>query len=186
MNTLKKTLLAASLFAIAGAANAMPITGTILSQGFVTTDTGALSSATVFTFTSPVSVTSDGSFAALNGGSVTYSILTTPAVGSTAGFTAVSPLWNTTVSSTNYSFKLTGLSNNSWSGITRSINGSGLFTIGSNTGSGTWNFSSQNPGLGNPATFSFSVAQSPEPAVALLLGAGLIGFGFARKARKAA
>ena len=50
--------------------------------------------------------------------------------------------------------------------------------------SGTWTFNA-NKSTGK-TTFAFSSTTAPEPGVALLLAAGLIGIGAARRARKAA
>ena len=70
---------------------------------------------------------------------------------------------------------------------------SGLGTIvgnGFDPTPGSWSFSTQNPGAGNPAVFSFSGATGAPPGgpgvpdggvTALLLGSVLLGFGAIRR-----
>lgn len=182
MKKLNKILLAISLFALSGIASAAIITGSIQFDGGYTTDTGDKNTATVFTFLNPIDVTAaSGSFAALSGGTVTYGVLDINAI-------PVSPLWSATVASVDYSFDLNNIVDDvisvfSGGATTRTIFGTGTFTIGADTQYGDWLFTTQ--GGGSNGTFSFSASQVPEPGIALLLGVGLIGFSVARKLRRA-
>jgi len=170
-------LLATSLLALSGVASALPITGTLEFDGGFTTDTGSAKTATVFTFLNPIDVTAATStFAPLDGGTVWYNALNINAI-------PASPLWTATVAGVSYSYDLTSITLDEWAFNTfRLIKGYGVFTVGTETQSGSWVFSSQ--GAGSGGTFSFSASQVPEPGVALLLGMGLIGFGVSRKLRK--
>ncbi len=170
-------LLAASLFILSSVASAVPITGIILFNGGLTTDTGDVLTATTFTFNSPVTVVgATGSFAPLFPGTVTYSVLDVNAL-------PVLPLWTKIIGPTTYKFDLNNIATDTSVSPFRSISGTGMFTIGADTGFGTWSFTSQSPGAGG--TFSFSASQAPEPAILGLLGLGLIGIGATRKFRKA-
>jgi len=86
------------------------------------------------------------------------------------------------VASVNYSFDLNAILSDVNIGTFRLIEGSGIFTIGTETTTGTWAFSTQGGGSGG--TFSFSASHIPEPAILGLLGLGLIGIGTTRRARK--
>lgn len=180
MKQFNKILLAISLLTLSGIASAVAITGSIEFDGGYTTDNGDKDTATVFTFLNPIDVTAaSGSFAALSGQTVTYNPLD-------LGSIPISPLWSTTVSLVDYSFVLNAIVDDvitSFGGsTTRTIYGTGDFTIGTDTQWGDWLFTTQGGGSGG--TFSFSASQVPEPGIALLLGVGLIGFGVARKLRK--
>lgn len=183
MKIFNKILLAISLLALSNAASAMVITGQIAFAGSTITDTDDIETATVFTFLNPIDVTAaTGSFAALDGGTVTYNALD-------MGSIPASPLWSATVGTVNYSFDLTNVTFDDFVADTfRIIRGNGFFTIGTDTQYGDWSFSTQNPGVDNGTSteFSFSASQVPEPGVALLLGVGLIGFAVSRKLRKTA
>ena len=66
--------------------------------------------------------------------------------------------------------------------------GNGVFTgNGFEATEGAWTFSADGvPGVDGSGVFAFSSVNVPEPGVALLLGAGLVGFGVSRKLRKSA
>jgi len=98
-----KLLLATSLFALSGVASALPITGAIEFDGGMTTDTGDITTATVFTFLNPIDVTAATStFAPLAGGTVTYNALDLNSI-------PASPLWTAAVGGVNYSYDLTAI-----------------------------------------------------------------------------
>jgi hypothetical protein len=178
MKKFNQILLAISLFALSGIASAVVITGSIEFDGGYTTDTGDKNTATVFTFLNPIDVTAaSGSFAALSGNTVTYNALD-------LGSMPISPLWSATVASVDYSFDLNAITLDTIISNFRLIEGTGTFTIGSDTQWGDWSFSTQ--GDGSNGIFSFSASQVPEPGIALLLGVGLIGFGISRKLRRIA
>lgn len=180
MRNLYQTVLAISLFVLTGFASAAVITGTVEFDGGYTTDTGDKDTATVFTFLNPISVTAaTGSFAPLSGGTVTYNPLDV-----SIPFTPITPLWSATVASVDYSFELDNITLDTLVAGFRLIKGSGTFAIGADSQYGDWSFSTQGGGSGG--VFSFSASQVPEPGIALLLGAGLIGFGVSRKLRKTA
>lgn len=178
MKKCNQILLAASLFILSSVASAVPITGTIIFSGSLTTDTGDVLTADIFTFNNSIGVDSaSGSFLPLSGGSVTYSVLDVTAL-------PVAPLWSETVATVLYEFDLNNITLDGTLGLTRIIEGTGTFTIGvAHTGFGSWSFSTQNPG--DAGTFTFSASNVPEPAILGLLGLGLIGMGATRKFRKA-
>ncbi|VAX12833.1 hypothetical protein MNBD_GAMMA24-2586, partial [hydrothermal vent metagenome] len=66
------------------------------------------------------------------------------------------------------------------------LSGTGMInstSAGLDSAPGTWSFTAN----GDGSTFTWSSSSAvPEPAITLLLGAGLIGFGVARKMRKSA
>jgi len=180
MNTLKKTLLAASIFAIAGVANAMPITGSIGFGGGYTHDGTNLSDATSITITDAIvqgAVT--GSFAAEGiaaGDTAAYSNFVFNPIS-----TPIASIWSVG----SFSFDLTSMNVDFQSTTTLVLTGSGIINSTNpnlDTAYGDWSFTANQANQ----NFTWSSSSAPEPAVALLLGAGLIGFGFARKARKAA
>lgn len=182
MKLFNKILLAISLFALTSVASAVTITGSIEFSGGYTTDTGDKNTATVFTFLNPIDVdAASGSFTPLSGGTVTYNALDLNAI-------PLSPLWSATVAGVNYSFDLNQITLDTIVSDFRLIEGTGTFTVGTDTQYGSWSFSTQGSGTGTgtSAIFSFSASQVPEPGIALLLGVGLIGFGISRKLRKAA
>jgi len=186
MINFKQILLAASLSVLSGIVSAVPITGGINFSGNLTTDTNDALTATVFTFSNPVSVGfADGSFSSLftETQPITYSIL------DLNGAFPLAPLWSASnMAGDVFSFDLDSITS-STDGAVRNLKGLGVVTINGASADYVWNFSTQNPGLGNqPLTFTFSASQAQvsEPALALLLGTGLLGLGFSRKLRKKA
>ena len=176
---MKWMLLVFSIFAISGTASAAVITGSIDFNGGYTTDTGNKDTATVFTFLNPIDVTAaSGSFAPLSGGTVTYNALDINSL-------PASPLWSATVGAVNYSYDLNSITLDQVVSSFRVIEGTGMFTIGTDTQLGTWSLSTQDPGIGG--TFSFSASQEvPVPAAAWLFGSGLLGLvGMARRKKAA-
>ncbi len=186
MKIFKKTLLAASVFAIAGVANAMPITGSIGFTGAYTTDTGLLGTATTINITdAAVNGTVSGSFAAAG--------ITSASAVSYSNFTfdpttvPVSNLWKVG----GFSFGLTQMNVDYHSSTALVLSGTGMISsVDVDTFDptpGAWTFTTNTAGGDNFTWSSSSSATKsvPEPAVALLLGTGLVGFGVARKARKA-
>ncbi len=175
MKNLYRTVLAISLFVLTGFASATMITETIEFGGGYTAGTGNEHIATVFTFLNPIRVTTTtGSFARLSGGSYNPLDVFNP-------FTPRTPLWHTMVASVDYSFDLNKITLDTLVAGFRLIKGSGTFAIGTDSQYGDWSFSTSGGGSGG--VFSFP---APEPGIALLLGAGLIGFGVSQKLRKTA
>ena len=177
MKKFSNILITLALFALSGVASAVPIGGTIEFDGGFTTDTGDQLTATKFTFINDIDVTAaTESFLPLSGGAVTYKVLDVNAL-------PVAPLWEATVGSITYSFDLNNITVDAVAFDSfRLIKGTGLFTIGTDTAFGTWEFSTQ--GAGSAGTFSFSASQASVPATFILMGLGLIGMGAARKLRK--
>lgn len=175
-----KIFLGVALIALTGSAFAIP-SGNVIFDGKVTTDTSNVLTAEEFAFHNVVTE-GDGSFAPLTGASVTFSNLVVPAPGTLSPFSAIAPLWTATVSSVLYKFDLEALTTNKVDSGFRLINGTGTITVGTETTFGSWKFSTQEGGVNG--RFSFSASTIPAPGVALLLGAGLIGVGVARRARK--
>jgi len=178
MKIFTKTLLAASIFAVAGVANAVPITGSIGFNGAYSTDTGSLATATqIIIGNAAINGDVTGSFASegiTSSSTVTYQNFTFDPV------TAINNIWSVG----SFSFDLTNMNVDYRSAIGVLLSGSGMInstSVGLDSAPGRWSFSA-NQGGGN-FTWSSSSAV-PEPAVILLLGAGLIGFGVARKIRK--
>jgi hypothetical protein len=176
MNKFHKYVIAFALTVFAGTASAIGISGTINFDGIYTTDTGDKNTATVFTFLNPVNVgAADGSFLPLNGGTVNYSPLT-------VGTLPISPLWSS-ATGPGYSFDLLAITADQLISSYRLITGNGLMTVGEDTATYSWEFSTQGTSTA-AGIFTFSASQAPEPALTLLLATGLIGFGVARKMRK--
>lgn len=183
-----KLLLASSIFAISGAVSAMPIVGEVA----FTSETGSSWSA-VDAFNADTTV------AASTGVKFSPSVTTgfwghvTNANGTFAGtenteaeffdfqfnpLVAGSTLWTFDTGMTTYSLTMNAVNTVLKGDTTLTVEGSGLLSVtGYDDTYGSWDFS------GN--RFSWSASAAPEPAMVLLLATGLIGFGFARKARKA-
>lgn len=190
MKTFNKTLLAAGIFAIAGVANAIPITGSIGFNGAYTTDTtlDLAHASTIFVTNASVSGPITGSFAAEGisaGATASYSDFTFNPIS-----TPVNNLWSVG----SFSFELTQMGTPSYKAQfgTESLSFAGMGIISSTATDfsydptpGNWVFTANTAGDSFTWSSSSSVTKSvPEPTAALLLGAGLIGFGVARKARK--
>ncbi len=188
MKNIKHLLLTATLCAVSGIANAIPvITGSIdFDGGFASYAADGTTEvdntlAEVFVFTNPTNVTAaTGSFLPLDGGTVNYTTLDVNGL-------PAAPLWSMTVGADTFSFDLNTITLDTVVHGFRLIKGYGTMHVNSATANYSWEFSTQGNGTGtNPTIFSFSASQIPEPAIALLLGTGLLGFGVARKMRKVA
>jgi hypothetical protein len=172
-------------------ANATPISGAIgfggvwkPTGGPVATATGIDVLGNTATVTCALANACTGTYAALNGNFIaaTYNDFTfNPLPG--GGYT---PLWTFTFSGITYSFDLLSASivTQTASGIVLSGAGT-LKATGFDDTVGQWSFSGDTTGGG---VFAFSATNSvpvPEPASLVVLGAGLIGAGFARRRRQA-
>lgn len=174
-------LLATSLLALSGVASALPITGSIIFGGDLTYDFN----------TNAVDILGDDALvtAAPTGGfsSVAYGAIATY---NDFSYDPLSVATGTLWSVGGFSFVLNQISTitettDIYGNTSLFLAGSGLFSSTNaklDDTAGSWTFSAD----GRGSRFAFSSTNVPEPSIALLLGAGLIGFGFARKARKAA
>ena len=183
MTYYKQILLAASLSVLSGIASAVPIiTGSVGFAGAYSHDgTTDLSDATAFSsFTGVLAIgTIDGTFATegvTTGTAAAYSDFSfnptsVPVIG----------LWSVL----GFSFDLTSMSLDGQDTDSVELSGVGIIKhVGYDDTRGTWTFTANNQG--SNFSFSSSATSAPEPALALLLGTGLIGFGVARKLRKKA
>lgn len=94
-------------------------------------------------------------------------------------------LWSFTSGGNSYSFNMTSVTIVNQDASSIGLKGFGLANAtGFDETFGTWVLTLNNSG--GSFSFSSSAAVVPEPALALLLGTGLIGFGVARKMRKTA
>lgn len=193
MKTFNKTLLAASLFAIAGSAMAVPITGSIafgnaIGANWTPADnalvTGVATTATadgvVFNANGSgddgVVSWANGDYAATLGAGVNFhDFVFDPLAAGTA-------LWSFSDAGISYSFTMNLLDPatfaQSASGIKMDGTGYASATGFDNT-YGTWGLTLNQ----NGAAFSFSASSAPEPGIAMLLGFGLLGFAASRKLR---
>jgi hypothetical protein len=183
MNKLTKTLATISLLAFAGTAAAVPITGSIGFGGAYTHDGTSLADATEIQITnSIVEGVVTGSFAADNimAGDVSmYSDFTFNPAGPVAG------IWSVTGDTTTFTFDLNVMNVDFQASNLLALSGTGLITsdnAGLDDSFGKWTFTANQTG----SNFTWSSSAAPEPGIALLLGAGLIGFSVARKLRKSA
>ena len=182
MNKFNKLLAALALTAFAGVASAAAITGSIGFTGAYTHDgTSDLSDANqIFISTAAVEGITTGSFldaGIVAGDAATYSNFVFDPVS-----TPIANIWTIDI----FTFTLTSMSVDFQNAATLVLSGKGMFETTDNSlddAFGDWTFTANDTGLN--LTWSSSAAV-PEPAITLLLATGLIGFGFARRARKAA
>ena len=175
------TLLALS----APASFALPITGTILFSGVMSTDSGDLLGATEVDLIGAIVLLASDDFAANGvtpGTAVTF--LTTP-----LSFTPTLPtdLW--TIAS--FTFELTGLDVEVQTADTLTVSGTGIIsstTPGLDAVPGFWRMTSQAPGLDVPGETIFSFSSSstaiPEPSSLLLMSLGVTGLAMASGRRE--
>ena len=180
MNKFTKLLAATALTAFAGIASAVPITGSIGFAGAYTLDgTNFLDSSTITRTDFEVHGDTSGSFldegivsgTLATGADFTYNPVTVP----------VPDIWSVG----SFMMDLSNMSVDFISATTLVVSGNGIVSSTDpllDDTNGKWNFTANN--LGTNLTWSSS-ANVPEPAIVLLLATGLIGFGFARKMRKA-
>ena len=197
MKKIKQLLLAAGLFALAGNAMAVAINGAVAFGTAVDASwTPADSSLVTGTAT-----TANADGVVFNANLAGYEGLVTGSFGDYAGtsgsdvnffdfvfnpLTSGTLLWSFVSGGDTYSFTMYNATILSQSATQIGLTGSGFASI---TGGvfddtdGVWDLTLNQ----TTAAFSFSSgAAVPEPSIALLLGVGLIGFGFTRRARKAA
>jgi len=183
MKNLKRLMSVIVLSALSGVASAIPIIGTINIGGASTVENDGLTSTgvtfgggSVNNFPVPT-----GTFNGLGG------IDTAGTGGDLLTLTSFMytdiperKIWEIDLGSdgsVDYSFTLTSVSVVSESLSLLTLKGTGFFdAVGFDRTYGSWSYSQSGA--------SFSSQSVPEPTVALLLGMGLLGFGFARKARK--
>ena len=186
MKKLNKTLIAAALFSLSSAVSAVPILGSIGFTGTYEAEDATSAVVTDLNLATHIDVTSaavtgtatgDFGLEGINSlSAVTYSDFTFAPAG------PVNTLW--TVGS--FTFNLTNMSLDFQNANAVLLSGIGVIsstTAGLDDTHGEWIFTAN----ASSSSFTFSSSSSaPEPAIALLLGTGLIGFGVARKMRKAA
>lgn len=179
MKKFTKTLLAVSLLAVVGTAAAVPITGSIGFEGAYTHDGTDLSDATtIFITDAAVSGVVSGSFAdegISDGDAASYSDFVFDPAG------PVSSIWSVG----SFTFDLNIMTVDFQSANLLALSGSGLISstdVNLDDTYGKWTFTANQAG----SNLTWSSSAAPEPGVVLLLGAGLIGIGAARKMRKAA
>jgi len=180
MNKFQKYLIAFALTAFAGVASAVPIKGDIGFTGAFTLDSGGndFTAATTVQITSAKvagSVTGDFALAGIVDGmaaaysNFTYNPTTTP----------VANIWS--VGGFTFDLKTMNVVTNVKSSL--SLDGYGIIkSAGFTDTGGYWTFTANSAG----SNMTWSSSTAPEPAITLLLATGLIGFGVARKMRKAA
>ncbi len=189
MNKFTKLISASALLAFASAASALP---TIVGDIAFSSETDAfwtpvdsadvattLALSTGITFTAGVNgfdqnvVSANGDFSGTETTGVDFLDFQFDPL------TSGTPLWTFDFGGDTYSFTMNAVTTLSKGNTSILLEGTGFMSIdGYEDTFGTWDFS------GN--TFSYSSSAAPEPALILLLATGLIGFGFARRARKAA
>lgn len=177
MNKLTKLLAATALTAFAGIASAVPITGSIGFNGaYLLVGGTTLATATGIDITSAhTSGVVTGDFAGIADGTVTnYADFTFDPAG------PVASIWSVA----GFTFDLNEMNVDFQNASLLALSGSGLISstdAGLDSTNGKWTFTAN--ATGQNLTWSSSAA--PEPAMVLLLATGLIGFGVARKMRKA-
>ena len=173
-------LLAASLLAVSGTASAVQIEGTIIFGGDLTFDF-ATNSVDIIGNDAFVTAATTGDFSGISAGTIaTYNDFSYDPLAVPAG-----NLWSVG----GFSFDLAEIvtvveGTDSQGNLELFLAGNGVFSAaGFDNTEGAWTFSADSVG-GN--TFAFSSVNVPEPGIALLLGAGLVGLGVSRKLRKTA
>lgn len=172
-------LLAAAVFVFTSTASAVEISGVIKFGGDVDID---LTANTVDILGDDAVVIADPTGDFVSGGtSITTGDIAVYNDFTYDVFAPVDPLWTID----GFSFKLSHITyiNEVIIGTTEYLNlaGTGILSgNGFDPTSGSWTFSAD----GSDGEFAFSSTNVPEPGIALLLGAGLIGFGISRKLRK--
>jgi hypothetical protein len=97
----------------------------------------------------------------------------------------VAGIWSVTGDTTTFTFDLNVMNVDFQASNLLALSGTGLITsdnAGLDDSFGKWTFTANQTG----SNFTWSSSAAPEPGIALLLGAGLIGFSVARKLRKSA
>jgi hypothetical protein len=196
---MKKQLLVGLLALGMGvAAQAATITGSITFAGTVQLNTGSAGTATQVTSWMgvggaglPTVQSSSGSFAGLNGNSVTFAapwIFNSGTVAVPLPGPATPALWSVG----GFTFNLATASVFSQGGFPAGVTVTGIGTITGTGGpvAGTWSFTTQDPGAGSPAIFSFSAASGaivPDGgSTVALLGLALVGVEALRRTMKMA
>lgn len=183
INKLYKAVVALSIFAVAGTASAVPISGSIGFTGsYFIWDQDTSSATNSFTIGEEVRITSaevtgsvTGSFSAegiTSSSLVAYSDITYNPTSAIAG------LWNVG----SFTFDLNSMSVDFISASNLILSGSGIITstdAGLNDSYGNWNFSANSAGT----NFTWSSSSAvPAPLTVYLLGSGLLGLvGIARR-----
>ncbi len=173
-----KALLFTTLFTTSAGVMAVPLSGNIIFAGGVQTNNTSVLDATIFTFTTVTALVADGNFSTLTGTIIPFTPLN---MGSPFG-----SLWT---SSSGFTYNLTRIDHDeTHSGSARHIIGMGTVTDGVTSSPMSWDLTTQIPGAGSPATYSFSAASSasvPAPLALALLVPGLIAIGLSRRFHKA-
>ena len=175
-NILSKLLVAVSLLSLAGSASAALITGSIGFTGNFTLDNTNFNTSTTVQITAAnVQGTPTGSFLAdgiADGDPVTHADIVYSPTG------AVNNLWAVGT----FTFDLASMTEDFKTNTQLNLSGHGTISstdAGLDDTFGTWIFTANNLG-GGTLTWS-SGSAVPEPAIALLIAVGLLGFGVSRK-----
>lgn len=187
MKKFNQILLAASIFTMSGIASAVEISGEIIFGGSVNFVADTFDTNIVDIKLDRATVTDDptGDFASY----VSFNDLAVYNDFTYDPFTTVSPLW--TIGGFSFALDQITFIEETIDGqghMFLNLAGNGVFTgNGFDETEGAWTFSADGvPGDDATGTFAFSSVNVPEPGVALLLSAGLIGFAASRKLRKTA